>query len=459
MWCILGKFRLINHVSPITIKTILKNGLKDSLFHDVYPYKLTRWNYNNTFVFRTDLISSLTSIPVEEMLTHQLTSVVDIKDLQWLSWCYYLRYCPSCLENGYHSIFHQLSFFEKCPIHDEKLTTTCSHCKTDFKYELVDAPVMPFICPWCHTSVWSRYARKGGALVEQLLRFSPTMVSAFDDLFEWLVNLKTSPLIRQRFSEPIAETGPDLPRISAREIYSLWHGTGTGCKVPSLAEPLSASLQHHSVVFGAYTSAKLQLFCMAYTLGRYSKSMKRGSRWPTWKSESCEDGSGMLTPIYKAIRRHEFKQLIRNGIRCPIPGYASQSVRIPKRCRGCKWAMAYVLWREYWRARLADSTYCWLDIESLFQDVVNPRISKWAALWLFSLQCLLELRQAIFLIEGQGIRSMAIGKTLRGDFSFTWVLEESPHGGNSIFHYWTKSLSYNPTFACRENVETCGSTR
>lgn len=68
------------------------------------------------------------------------------------------------------------------------------------------------------------------------------MVAAFNDLFEWLVTFKTSPLIRQRFSEALSEAGPDLPRISAREIYSLWHDTGTGCKVPSLAEPLSASL-------------------------------------------------------------------------------------------------------------------------------------------------------------------------------------------------------------------------
>ena len=45
---------------------------------------------------------------------------------------------------------------------------------------------------------------------------------------------------------------------------------------------------------------------MAYTLGRYSKWMKRGSRWATWKSESCEDGSGMLAPIYKANADDEF---------------------------------------------------------------------------------------------------------------------------------------------------------
>lgn len=451
MWCILGKFRLINHISPAAIKKILKNELKDSLFHDVYPYRLTRWNYNNTFVFRADIISSLTSIPVEEMLTHQLTTVINIEDLQWLSWCYYLQYCPSCLAKGYHSIFHQLSFFERCPIHDEKLTTACSHCKVDYNYELVDAPVVPFICPRCHTSVWSRYARKGGVLIEQLLRFSPAMVSALNDLFEWLVTFKTSPLVRQRFTEVLSEAGPDLPRISAREIYSIWHDTGTGYEIPSLAEPLSASLQHNSVYFGSHTSAKMRLFCMAYTLGRYSKWMKRGSRWATWKSVSCEDGSSMLAPIYKAIRRHEFKQLNRNGVRCPIPGYAARSVRIPEQCRGCKWAMAYVLWREYWGARLADSTYCWLDIEVLFKDVVNPRVAKWAGLWLFSLQCLWELRQAIFLIEGQGISSIDSGKILRGDFSFTWVLEESAHGANSIFHYWTKSLSYNQTFACREN--------
>lgn len=38
------------------------------------------------------------------------------------------RYCPSCLDAGYHVNLHQLSWFERCPWHDTTLTTTCSVC-------------------------------------------------------------------------------------------------------------------------------------------------------------------------------------------------------------------------------------------------------------------------------------------------------------------------------------------
>lgn len=451
MWGIINKFRLLNHVAPFALKQILKALSDGSLDCDVYPYRLTKWNYSNSLTFRDDLVSSLTAIPIDEMLTHQITSVIDIKDLRWLSSCSSLRFCPSCLAKGYHSIFHQIAFFEKCPIHDQKLKTTCSHCNTDFIYELIDAPVMPFVCSRCSTSIWSRYTQKGGVLIEQLLQFSPNVLTGFKDLFDWLVSLKSSPLIRQRFSETLVHAGPDVPRISVRERYAVWQETRNGGDVPSLAMPLSVSMQHHTVTFGAHISRKELLFCMAYRLGRYSRSLKFGSRWVESKVVNCEDGSKMLGPVYKSIRRHEFKTLIHEGIHCPIPGFASHTIRLPDRCRGCPWAKAYALWRQYWSSRLADPMYFWLDINQHFQDVMHPRVSKWATLWLFALQCLWELRQAIYLIEEQGIRRVDTEKNLRGDFSFTWILKDSPPATNPVFHFWTKSLSYTQKLVCSEN--------
>lgn len=453
MWGIISKFRLLNRIAPFHIKQIFKTLSGDTLDSNVslYHLGLTKWNYSNSLTYRSDLVASLTSISIDQLFNHQITSAIDIKDLQWLSVCSHLRFCPSCLASGYHSIFHQMTFFEECPIHNEKLRTKCSYCNANFVYELIDAPVTPFVCPKCNRSIWSRYNQKGGALVEQLLRINLDQRSGLNELFEWLSTFRACPLIRQRFSEALFENGQDVPRITVREVYSVWHDTQSGRDIPAYATPLSVTMRHHTIKFGAHTSGKEQLFCMAYKLGRYSKALRFGGRWVESKAQDCEDGSIMLGPIYKSINRHEFKMLLHRGISCRIPGYASHSIRIPGRCRQCAWAKAYALWREYWSSRLSDPTYCWLDISLQLQDVMNPRVSKWAALWLFSLQCLWELRQAIYLIEQQGDRRAQTESNLQGDLSFTWILEDSPVDRKPIFHFWTKGLSYNQKFACRES--------
>lgn len=45
-----------------------------------------------------------------------------------------LKYCPICMSYGYHSLFHQLSFIDKCPIHDIDLVNKCPSCIEDIPY-------------------------------------------------------------------------------------------------------------------------------------------------------------------------------------------------------------------------------------------------------------------------------------------------------------------------------------
>lgn len=42
-----------------------------------------------------------------------------------------LRICPTCYKSGLHLIFHQSTRWNKCPIHNEDLKTTCTKCGTD----------------------------------------------------------------------------------------------------------------------------------------------------------------------------------------------------------------------------------------------------------------------------------------------------------------------------------------
>lgn len=65
------------------------------------------------------------------------------------------RFCPTCLRNGYHSIFYQFDAISCCPIHGDALRIRCSHCHTAtpalaLGYESFERP---FRCTGCHRTL------------------------------------------------------------------------------------------------------------------------------------------------------------------------------------------------------------------------------------------------------------------------------------------------------------------
>jgi hypothetical protein len=61
-----------------------------------------------------------------------------------------LRFCPTCLNQGYHGRPHQLLRLVRCPIHDVPLQTSCRRCGRTSAYRL-DAQLLdsPFRCRHC----------------------------------------------------------------------------------------------------------------------------------------------------------------------------------------------------------------------------------------------------------------------------------------------------------------------
>lgn len=66
------------------------------------------------------------------------------------------RFCPSCLDIGFHSIFYQLDGIARCPIHFENLIIFCIHCAAPVTImNLLNRRtcVGPFECPSCKQSI------------------------------------------------------------------------------------------------------------------------------------------------------------------------------------------------------------------------------------------------------------------------------------------------------------------
>ncbi|HDR7210821.1 TPA: hypothetical protein QCX03_003900, partial [Bacillus cytotoxicus] len=58
-----------------------------------------------------------------------------------------LTHCPECMKDAYHSIFHQVKLFNKCPFHDILLLNKCINCNKQMDYLLSNSPTdIPFQC-------------------------------------------------------------------------------------------------------------------------------------------------------------------------------------------------------------------------------------------------------------------------------------------------------------------------
>lgn len=62
----------------------------------------------------------------------------------------FLRWCPECLDNGFHAAVHQLDYLGTCPIHGTRMQTKCPKCHAQQPYQLNRASFKkPFACCKC----------------------------------------------------------------------------------------------------------------------------------------------------------------------------------------------------------------------------------------------------------------------------------------------------------------------
>ncbi|MBK5261039.1 MAG: hypothetical protein JJE17_00520 [Peptostreptococcaceae bacterium] len=63
--------------------------------------------------------------------------------------CNEFKVCPKCIETGYHSLLHQLTFMDKCFIHGIKLVTECPKCHSKSFEWIKDISSRAYTCRKC----------------------------------------------------------------------------------------------------------------------------------------------------------------------------------------------------------------------------------------------------------------------------------------------------------------------
>lgn len=151
-WCTIEKIKYLNNITRSELTKVVK-------------YK------------KSNLPSHLQHFLLEQKsILEQLDLKMEDKHVKWLidllgtlvegdeaiKYFYpYLKYCPLCIEQGYHSFIHQLNFIECCPIHDIPLKTSCPNCNKPIVVELeYSGKLRAFTCNCKHKLISDKPVRE-----------------------------------------------------------------------------------------------------------------------------------------------------------------------------------------------------------------------------------------------------------------------------------------------------------
>lgn len=114
----------------------------------------------------------------------------------------YLRICPLCFEEGYHSPIFQVLSLPTCPIHSVLLTETCCSCgkklpQYKFSRELFD---QPYICHSCGDYIAGTEIR-----IQNHLEFRPHFAEIFSRMAPYETWLDNFTSFKPIFSEPVLD--------------------------------------------------------------------------------------------------------------------------------------------------------------------------------------------------------------------------------------------------------------
>lgn len=131
IWSIVEKFKYSNSLTSRQFgKCIGAKKDRNTIFIYTSMYACNNSIDKNLFI---QVLDKDVFYKVNSELQFLLGSIYNVPDLikymakEW-------RYCPECIKLGYHSICHQLVFFNRCIIHNIELKTKCPACTNGLPY-------------------------------------------------------------------------------------------------------------------------------------------------------------------------------------------------------------------------------------------------------------------------------------------------------------------------------------
>ncbi|WP_267379639.1 hypothetical protein [Bacillus sp. GM_Baccil_2] len=149
-WGILEKFRFANQIDGNDVILLLGNAKVRKLKTLTFSGKVHRniIRLSSFDEMKTQKILGINLIKYSNQLIQDMFTI--LPEAMYSPENYFkdkLTYCPECMKNAYHSIFHQVKLFNKCSFHDIPLFDRCIRCNKQTDYLLNNSPTdIPFQC-------------------------------------------------------------------------------------------------------------------------------------------------------------------------------------------------------------------------------------------------------------------------------------------------------------------------
>jgi hypothetical protein len=351
----------------------------------------------------------------------------------------FLRFCPTCIYQGFHSPLHQLLFLTKCPAHEDRLEIRCPEC-----------PILPI--PYKLPSVSSKdlsncihmmYGLKQHLThsnLEALRKEAAKREKALLSAAQWLMK-------RVEIGTPEQPITQYVPHGAGRR-YFMRHVR----RLPAYwVEVFGTSSRKDPFNVSNFAGTHLQV--SHHETSRTSEPCTGLNSKDSLSVKSAEAWDLELFRIYKAIGRHFVQSYLLQHRRCIVRG--GQHIRWGKDAltwQGtvCPALNALLLWRMCWEG--VDHPHMLLKPGRGKKDYPRPHIywdpphvalSDWVLRRLFALECVGLFHECLLLAEDLYRRNAYsfYSGYVKGRRKPHWLIEES-EGGKFTVHWWvSRSLS------------------
>lgn len=436
LWSLLRKFAYLNAINYHEIRKLFKRDevtnklnwkwyLRDDLRHfgGLDPSKLS-------VIFGigdNDLVETTVLRYVKEYEAGTLTSE-------------FLRFCPTCIYQGFHSPLHQLLFLTKCPAHGNRLEIRCPECI---------CPTIPYKLPFVSSKDTSNCTHMRYGLSQHLMYGSLKKIRkesvkrerAFFSVANWLIK-------RVELNMPEQSVVQWVPQRASQKYFTrhirrlpaYWYkvfGDNPCQNLPTIPKVVGTHIKiNHRE---PYRIGK----AFSRFDSKVNSSMKATDAWDI-----------ELYGIYKAIGRHLVHRYLRPHRQCIARGNRVRWRKHDLIRQGfvCSAVNAFLLWRMCWegldhhhpnilfRPHKRTSKY---PRPRIYWDPPYEDLPDWALRRIFTLECVGLFHECLLLSEilYRGNSYSFHSGLVKGRRKPHWLIEDSGHGVFTI-HWWiSRSLS------------------
>lgn len=351
----------------------------------------------------------------------------------------FLRFCPTCIYQGFHSPLHQLLFLTNCPAHGDGLEIRCTECITltiPYKLPSISSKDLSGCVHMVHgLSKHLTYGNMGELRKEAAEREKGLLSAA-----KWLmrrVELDTP-------EQPITQWVPP----GARQKYVMRHVR----KLPAYWTRVFGASSRK----GSFNVLKVADIHIQVSHHEPSCTGETGSRFDLKASLPTEAAKAWeleLHRIYKAIGRHFVRSYLARHRRCIVRvgrHISWSSYTLTRQGVTCPSANALLLWRMCWEGVDHPDMLFRRHLRTIYNprpaiywDPPSVALPDWALRRIFALECVGLFHECLLLAEGLCRRNAYSFFTgyVKGRRKPHWLIEES-EGGKFTIHWWaTRSLS------------------